>query len=77
MQITGDVAQLHVTIAASTEEGVAIETGDVALLKSQGGIGDIHIQGDVGAVINRGGGMGDVSIGGDAGFVKKSHGDKE
>ena len=67
----GDVQHLHVTIAAATEEGVAIETGDVALLKSQGDIGDIHIDGDAGAVIQRGGDMGDVSVGGDVGFIRK------
>jgi hypothetical protein len=66
----GDVQELHVTIAATTEEGVAIETGDVALFKSQGDIGDMHIEGDAGAVINRGGDIGDVSVDGDVSLIK-------
>lgn len=69
MQI-GDVAELQVTIAACTEEGVAIETGDVALLKSAGAIGEIHVEGDASAVINRDGDIGDVAIEGDAGIIK-------
>ncbi len=67
----GDVQELRVTIAAATEEGVAIETGDVASFKSQGDIGDIHIDGDAGAVIHREGAMGDVSVGGDVGYIRR------
>ena len=72
MQI-GDVQELHITIA-TTEEGIAIETNDVGVVKSHGSIGDVHIEGDAGAVINRDGDMGDIHVDGDVGLIKDDKG---
>ena len=58
----GDVAHLQVFIAARTEEGVEIRTGDVGLIRSSGGIDTVNVAGDVGAVTARGS---DTNIGGD------------
>ncbi len=66
----GDVHTLHVTIAASTEEGIAIETRDVAVMKSEGDVGEINIERDAGAVISRQGGSTEVHVQGDVGFIR-------
>ena len=67
--IIGDVANLQLTIAGSTQEGLAIVTRDVGSMRSAGNIGSIQTGGDVGAIMS-GGGIDSVRTGGDVGLIK-------
>ena len=52
--VIGDVGTLQLTIAGSTQEGLAIVTRDVGAMRSQGNIGTIKTMGDVGAIMSGG-----------------------
>jgi hypothetical protein len=44
----GDIGFLHLTIAGATEEGVQITTRDIGMLKTQGAVGSVKAEGDLG-----------------------------
>lgn len=69
--VIGDVGMLQLTIASSTQEGLAIVTRDVGAMRSQGDIGTLKTTGDVGA-ISAGGEIGSIQTGGDVGLVKRN-----
>lgn len=74
----GDVGMLKLTIGGITAEGLHIITQDVGIVKAQGGIEEVRVDGQVGAV-SAGGQISDLEIGGDVGSVRsgQSHSRKE
>ncbi len=70
----GDVQNLVIRIEGTTTEGVAVETRDVAMMRSEGDIESISAAGDIGAIIARRGDIGYIDVAGDAGLIKGRQG---
>jgi len=67
IEVSGDV--LNLTIGPATREGVAITMRDVASLRSEGDIRQVHVTGDTGALVAHRD-LGQATVGGDVGLLR-------